>query len=240
MKNYRNVLKGILFCLVGLSLVVLQLDVFNVDANSSIKVMILIIGAGCAVWYLFQRKFFSAILGSAVLLEIALKDDVSFWWLAIAGVILAIGLSMIFPRKTGWGGIMNGFSYHESFGHHSGFSNKSWSTNDDECLNIDISFGGIENHIKVPNVKMVKVNAAFAGVTLFFEDTLIEKEIHVYLDSAFSGLTLHVPRNTAVISHLEGFAHIVSDNSKNFAEAIERTITLHGESAFGGVRIEYL
>lgn len=156
-------------------------------------------------------------------------ENLTPWPIIGIAVLLSIGFSLIFKvRKPKFGND----GYHGSM-----VENAS----DDEIVNLNAKFNGINQYIHSKNLKQVNVTCHFGAVELFFDDAVLSPDgASVNLDVAFGGVDIFVPKDWKVVNYAQAsFGGVDMRKNANVMEDAP-TLYINGKVAFGGVDIKYV
>jgi hypothetical protein len=165
--------------------------------------------------------------------KLGLPEDLEIWTLLLAALLLGIGMSIIFWRVKR--------PKIEKYFHRVDCSTNTatTSTDDNEEVTVESSFGENVKYIRSTNLKIVKVYGNFSSIKVFFDECKVSPEgATIFVDCNFSGVELHVPRTW----NIDNQTHVVggSVEGATLSSGDFTTVKLIGDVHFGSVKIVYL
>lgn len=165
--------------------------------------------------------------------------EMNIWLILLAALLLGIGLQSIFWK----------FRKARFAGRHHHNPNIEWSsdahvsstttTDDNDYVNVDSTFGEHIKYVRSTNLKKVKVDANFASIKVYFDQCQVSPDgAEIFVDCNFAGVVLYVPRSWNIDNQMHVFAGSVDGISLMSNESTR--ITLTGDVHFGEVKINYL
>ena len=120
-------------------------------------------------------------------IELNIADNLRFWPIIGAAVLLGIGLSIIFHRKSHVHVEING-------GNTAGSTTET--LNENEFVNIDASWGDHIKYVHADNLKQARIKSSFASTKVFFDQCNVSPEgLNINVNANFSELVLNVPQS---------------------------------------------
>lgn len=169
--------------------------------------------------------------------------DLNMKWLLAATVLISIGLSLIFRRKSG---------YHWQNRHHGDWAKGDWAKgdwskgdwakseeilNENEFVNIESNFGEYTKYIHANNLKKVRISSSFSSTKVYFDPCQISPEgLEIDLSVNFSGVILMIPKTWRISSQASVFAGTITDMTSRSTTA-ENTVRLTGSVNFAEVKV---
>ncbi len=224
MKNFGNIICGVLFVLFGL--------IFGLNAFGITKIDVffdgwwtLFIIIPCFIGLFKDREKTGSIIGLIVgiILLLCAQDLLNFeiaWKLALPLVLILIGLSIIFKNITN----KNDFKIFEKLNHEKDeevcatFSSQSVSFEDKKFNGIDLT-------------------AVFGSIKCDLRKSIIKKDVLINVSTTFGGVDIYVPDNVKVIIKSTSIFGGVDENKKNNVED-GPVIYVNATCMFGGVDIK--
>lgn len=226
MKSYKNVIWGLLFIVVA---VLIFLNSFNI-----VRVNLLFDGwwtlfiiVPCFIGLFSNEDKMGNIIGLliGVILLLGVNDVIDFdkiWSLMATGVIIIIGLSLIFKDTV------------------NSKINKKISELNKEKNNSDnyfAAFSGQDINLSNKPFKGCDVTACFGGIKMDMREAKIEDEVIINASSIFGGITILVPEEYNVEIKSTSIFGGVTNKKKN-KDTNKKTIYINALSMFGGVDIK--
>lgn len=225
MKNFRNLLWGIVLIVIGviLGLNTLEITKINLFFDGWWTFIIII---PCFI-DLFKKgsktgNLIGVLIG--VSLFLACQGIIDFdllWELLIPVVLVIIGLSFVFKD------LLNNKVKKEINKLSNNKTQEYWAT-----------FGGQNLNFSNEKFEGCKLTAVFGGVKCDLTDSIIKKDVVIEISSIFGGVTLIVPKDIKVKINSTPIFGGVSDERKDVPKDSEVTIYVNAVSIFGGVEIK--
>ncbi len=191
---------------------------------------------------LVELNFFFGLLPLSVILylwrDYVGVPDMRLWPVMLGAGLLGIGLSMIFGRfrKNGknW--------FHCRFNSPNGDwspTNTVTSTDENETVVVESTFGEHVKYVRSTNLKNVKAEANFSSIKIYFDQCMLSPEgAQINVEANFAGVFLYIPRTWNIDNRMKVFAGSVEGASN--ASGDFKTVLLTGECNFANVKIIYL
>lgn len=191
---------------------------------------------------LVELNFFFGLLPLSVILylwrDYVGVPDMRLWPVMLGAGLLGIGLSMIFGRFR-----KNGKKW---FQFHAHSPNGDWaptgavtSTDENERVVVESSFGEHVKYVRSSNLKSVKADANFSSIKIYFDQCTISPEgVQIEVEANFAGVFLYIPRKWNIDNRIKVFAGAVEGASNPSGDYT--TVLLTGECNFASVKIIYL
>ncbi len=161
-----------------------------------------------------------------VLLLLSCQDLISFeifWKLLIPGIIVIIGLSLIF--KT-------------IFNQKISADIKKLSSNIDDA-EISAVFSGQNIDMKGEKFNGKKVSAIFGGLKLDLREAIIKEDAVIDASAVFGGIDILVPSDINVkIKSSAVFGGVKNNSKASEADEKKPTLYINGSAMFGGIEIK--
>ena len=218
--------------------------------------ILIVIGLFIGIKHNFKHSawFIMVLVGSFFTLQDAFRDDINFGKIVFPGMIVILGLYLIFKPKSDFTSHKakwknKGDKWKRKFGEHDPFmaspetdpnlnpSEKKTSNNDYlDSVNV---FGGSHQTIYSKNFKGGEVVAVFGGCDLNLSQADFEGEIIIDITAIFGGCKIILPAGwqvkqevTAIFGGLDDKRSVVP----NF-EGPHKLVIIRGIAMFGGVDI---
>ena len=146
--------------------------------------------------------------------------DWSFWSTFWPLILIGIGISTLIgrDRKTSF--------------------NNSAKVSDEDSINDNVLFWGVEKSVKSKNFKGGEINTVFGGYKLDLREAKISKDGAVInINCAFGGVEILVPDTCRVVTNGTGILGGWDPNIKS-NDIKEPTLEIKGVATFGGVEIK--
>lgn len=226
MNNSKNIMWGIVLVVIGIVIGTNNLGITNIDIFFDGWWTLFII-VPCFIGLFSNEDKMGNIIGLliGVILLLGVNDVIDFdkiWSLMATGVIIIIGLSLIFKD------IVNSKI------------NKKISELNKEKNNSDnyfAAFSGQDINLSNKPFKGCDVTACFGGIKIDMREAKIEDEVIINASSIFGGITILVPEEYNVEIKSTSIFGGVTNKKKN-KDTNKKTIYINALSMFGGVDIK--
>jgi hypothetical protein len=224
---------GVLFLLVGISLIISKLGYFpDVNAFSLVITAFL---AVIIVKSLVQLNFAGVLFPIAFICIIYDKQlgitNITPWTVLIAALFGSAGLSMIFHGHNK--------RVHVNFvGEEHKF--EKIDVEDGSYINFKNSFSGSIKYINTNNFEQGNFNCSFGSLKVYFDNASMSGNSAVLrLNASFSGVELYIPKSWKIENKANVFLGAIDEKNKN-SEITTNILTLIGDINFSGVEVIYI
>ena len=227
MKNYKNIILGLILILIGIVIGTNSLGITNINIFFSGWWTLFII-IPCFIGLLSEGEKTGNIIG--LLIGIALLlccqnvlDFELIWKLALPVALIIIGLSFVFK---------------DTFNHK--ISSKIKELNNNETSDGYCStFTGQNIKLGAEKFTGTDLTAIFGGIKFDMTSAKLEKESIINVSSIFGGIEIYVPENVNVKIKSSSIFGGVNDKRKNTSQDEKnKTIYINATCIFGGVEIK--
>ncbi len=227
MKNYKNIILGLILILIGIVVGTNSLGITNINIFFSGWWTLFII-IPCFIGLLSEGEKTGNIIG--LLIGIALLlccqnvlDFELIWKLALPVALIIIGLSFVFK---------------DTFNHK--ISSKIKELNNNETSDGYCStFTGQNIKLGAEKFTGTDLTAIFGGIKFDMTSAKLEKESIINVSSIFGGIEIYVPENVNVKIKSSSIFGGVNDKRKNISEDEKnKTVYINATCIFGGVEIK--
>ena len=228
MKNFGNVLWGIVLIIIGLIVGGNALGITNINIffNGWWTLFIII---PCFIGLFKEREKTGNIIGLLIGISLLLccQDVLNFdlvWKLLFPVILIAIGISFIFK---------------DTFDHKVSEKIKKLNENKNKDNEYCATFSGQNVKFDGENFSGANLTAVFGGVKCDLKNSIIENDVLSNASSIFGGIEIFVPDNVKIkikSSSIFGGVHDKKDNKIEDNEA--HTIYINATCLFGGVEIK--
>lgn len=227
MKNYKNIILGLILILIGIVIGTNSLGITNINIFFSGWWTLFII-IPCFIGLLSEGEKTGNIIG--LLIGIALLlccqnvlDFELIWKLALPVALIIIGLSFVFK---------------DTFNHK--ISSKIKELNNNETSDGYCStFTGQNIKLGAEKFTGTDLTAIFGGIKFDMTSAKLEKESIINVSSIFGGIEIYVPENVNVKIKSSSIFGGVNDKRKNISEDEKnKTVYINATCIFGGVEIK--
>lgn len=228
MKKFGNILWGLVFILIGGIIACNSLGLTNINLFFDGWWTLFII-VPCFIGIFKDNEKTGNIIGLLIglALLLACQDILDFgmiWKLIFPGILIAIGLSLIFKD------VFNGKVNKEIKK-----LNKTSANQDEYCA----TFGGQDVKFDGEEFKGVNLTAVFGGVKCDLRNSIINEDVVINTSSVFGGIEIFVPDNVKVkIKSTPIFGGVSNDKKKYNTNQDSHTIYINATCVFGGVDIK--
>ena len=228
MKNFGNILWGIVLIVIGIIIGGNAIGVINVDLFFDGWWTLFII-IPCFIGLFKEREKTGNVIGlliGVVLLLCAqgLVDFDMIWKLALPAILVIFGISLIFKD-----------TFNKKVSDEIKKINKN-NKNDNEHF---ATFSG--QNLKFANEKFNGANltAVFGGIKCDLRDAIIEEDVVINSTSVFGGIDIYVPENLKVkIKSTSIFGGVDDKKVKEVNDEKAHTLYINATCVFGGVDVK--
>ncbi|NLK88635.1 MAG: hypothetical protein GX276_00625 [Clostridiaceae bacterium] len=154
------------------------------------------------------------------------------WLLLLVALLLGIGLSLIFHRKS---------YVHVNIGGKDGAVASEDAASRDEVVNIDVNFGEHIKHVYAENLRDVQIKSHFASAKIYLNSCTAGPEgVTININCSFSDLALDVPRTWAIDNRISTFAGEIRQSSPPMEPVDKAPVKLTGSVNFAQLKINFI
>lgn len=226
MKNFRNILWGVVLVAVGLILGLNSLELidFNIFFDGWWTLFIIV---PCFINLFSEQEktgnMIGLIFGTALLLSCqGLMDFDLIWKLAFPTILVVIGLSFIFR---------------DTLNHKVNEKIKKLNKNNSDMKEYCSTFSEQKINFDDEKFKGCNLTAVFGGIECDLRKSKIEKDQVINVSAIFGGVDIFVPQDVGVKVQSTSIFGGVDDKNKNSAKEEAPTIYVNATCIFGGVEI---
>lgn len=225
-----KILWGLLILGCGVILLLMALGIGQ--EYNAVQIIGSIMLAGIAITSLVKYQFFLTFIALGFIayiwrIELGI-EDMNFLLFLAAAVVLGIGLSIIFHKKT---------RIHISHKHGKDWDKTVETLSDEEFVNIESSFGEHTKYIHAENLKRVNIASNFSSVKVYFDQCQMSGEgLLINVSGNFSGIVLTMPKTWAVENKVNTFAASVVERDVDAISASQKVV-LNGSLNFAEIKI---
>lgn len=227
MKNYKNIILGLILILIGIVVGTNSLGITNINIFFAGWWTLFII-VPCFIGLLSEDEKTGNIIGLLIGISLLLccqnvLDFELIWKLALPVALIIIGLSFVFK---------------DTFEHK--ISSKIKELNNNETSDGYCStFTGQNIKLGAEKFTGTDLTAIFGGVKFDMTSAKLEKESIINVSSIFGGIEIYVPENVNVKIKSSSIFGGVNDKRKNISEDEKnKTVYINATCIFGGVEIK--
>ena len=227
MKNFGNVLWGIVLIVIGLILGGNALGITNINIFFEGWWTLFII-IPCFIGLFKDNEKTASLIGLlvGVALLLGCQNIISFdliWKLAFPTILVVLGLSMIF--KDALGGKVN--DEIKKLNQKRNGENSYCST-----------FAGQNINFNEEKFTGADLTAVFGGVKYDLRDAIIESDVVINASSTFGGIEIYVPANVKVKTKSTSIFGGVENKTNTQEGENSHTIYVNGTALFGGIEVK--
>ena len=228
MKNFGNVLWGIVLIVIGIIVGGNALGITNIDVFFDGWWTLFII-VPCFIGLFKEREKTGNIIGLlvGVALLLCCQDILNFdmvWKLALPAILIIIGLSFIFK---------------DTFDHKVNEEIKKLNKTNNKDNEYCATFSGQNVNFDGEKFTGANLTAVFGGVKCDLKNAIIENDVLINVSSIFGGVEISVPDNVKVKIKSSSMFGGVDEKKKNQGESQEaHTIYINATCIFGGAEIK--
>lgn len=162
--------------------------------------------------------------------------DLNLTLLLVAAVVVGIGLSILFHKKS-----QHSFSFHKEenwkeAGTDFGKSGQQ-VMNGNEFISIEANFSEQIKYVHAENLKKASIASNFAETVVYFDQCQVSEEgLQIQISGNFTEIVLHLPRAWRLENHISVFAATVTGADRLSADGQTKVI-MSGNINFGEVKI---
>lgn len=227
---------GLFFILSGLLIIINQLGYFTqINILSLVFTILLVAIIIKSVFHgFFGGVFFPLAMIGIIYAEALEITSITPWPILITAFFLSIGFSIIFHKHHH----IHHF-YNHTHNNHEHFE-KIVNEDDDSIVETSVSFGSSIKYVNSNNLKRANFSCSFGALKIYFDNTkLDEKGAEIYLNVAFSGVELYIPKNWTVVFSANTNLAGIEEKNRSMPDG-KNTITLIGDVNLSGVEIIYI
>jgi predicted membrane protein len=225
MKNKTKIFLGILLLLVGGLILLNNIGIllpFGITLSNFWDFFWPALFLGIGIILLFDQNFTTGVVFSIIGLTILTTKlfNWDFWATLWPLILIGIGLSIILreDRQVSL--------------------NNAAKISDDDRLDDNVLFWGVEKRMTSKNFKGGEINTVFGGYKLDLRDAEIAKEgATLNVNCAFGGVEIFVPDNCRIVTNGTGILGGWTPDIKP-TDIDKPVLTIKGVAAFGGVEIK--
>lgn len=251
MEKGRNIFWGVLFVLGALALLVGKLG--YLEGISFWTIFVSVGLAGLLIDGLWHRSIGTILFSLAFLVivndELLGMEAITPWPVLGAALLGTIGLNIIFPKKK-WGNvscnvkIKNDWDNKEEKGNSASGVYQSTSggetVSEDGEISFFNSFGESVRYLTDDEISQVNLKNSFGAMIIYFDNAVLKNGMaDVYVDNAFGGMELFVPRDWKVVLDVQAFCGAAEEKGRCNPIG-NNTLKIHGPIKFGAVEIHYI
>lgn len=220
---------GLFFLLAAAFVVVNQLGYITTDINIFLVVCTIFL-IPIFISSVVKLNFFGALFSAAAILIIYKEplniEQIENTTILLTALLGSIGLSIIFHKN-----------HMTCKSHCSENYEKVIDYQDEDEINLDVSFGSSIKYINTDNFKVANIKSSFGGVKVYFDNAKIKDDTAtINLDVSFSGVELYIPKEWKIVNKVNISLGAVEQKNDNRSETT-KTIVLTGDVRLGGVDI---
>lgn len=227
MKNYKNIILGLILILIGIVVGTNSLGITNINIFFAGWWTLFII-VPCFIGLLSEDEKTGNIIGLLIGISLLLccqnvLDFELIWKLALPVALIIIGLSFVFK---------------DTFEHK--ISSKIKELNNNETSDGYCStFTGQNIKLGAEKFTGTDLTAIFGGIKFDMTSAKLEKESIINVSSIFGGIEIYVPENVNIKIKSSSIFGGVNDKRKNISEDEKnKTVYINATCIFGGVEIK--
>lgn len=227
MKKVSTIMWGLILIAIGVILGGNALGWFNIEVFFDGWWTLFII-VPCAVGLVTDKDRTGHLIGLliGVCLLLACQNVIGFdslWKLLVPGIIILIGLSMIFKSV-----------FNNKFNKATKKLNEKYNKGDDSGA----VFGGVDINMAGKEFKGKDVNAVFGGLKLDLRKAKIKEDVIINATAIFGAVDILVPENVAIETKSNSFFGGISNKRKTTPKAGAPTVYVNGVAMFGGIEVK--
>lgn len=228
MKNFGNVLWGVVFIVIGLIIGCNALGITNINVFFEGWWTLFII-VPCFIGLFKEREKTGNVIGLLVGIALLLccqkvLDFDMVWKLAFPVILIIIGISFIFK---------------DTFDHNVSEKIKKLNENKNKDNDYCATFSGQNVNFDGEKFNGADLTAVFGGVKCDLKNAIIENDVVINASSIFGGTEIYVPDNVKVkIKSSSIFGGVDEKKKKTITDNEAHTIYINATCIFGGVEIK--
>lgn len=153
------------------------------------------------------------------------------WPAIITAIFLALGLTMLLPRKKAW--------YNTKPTNKKNFAGIGSPEYDDGSeITINTRFNGATRYIRSKHLKTVNIYASYAGAKIYFDNADIDgKEAVVNIDASACAIELFIPRTWHLDNEISVMLGGIKERGAQESDVTTKKLILRGNCGLAGVTI---
>lgn len=225
-RNFSRVIIGLIFIAAGIIFLGNALDIWELNIFfPGWWTLFIIVPAVCAIVSsgYSTGKLIWLLVGVMLLLSRQqIISDKMTWGIALAAIIIFIGLSIIF------GGI---------FRNHKVLSNTNIGVNSSVSSSESAVFSGRNINFNNQKFEGIKISSVFGSIQLDLRQAIIEHDVAIDADTVFGGIEILLPQNVKLIISADSVFGGIDNKYDNTAKEGMPSVVLRGSCVFAGIEI---
>lgn len=205
------------------------------------------------------RNFFNIFVPASIIFVLwsssgwlGFSRHLSFWPMIPAAILLAIGFSIIFPRRGGNSHFGSSSNYERRShnrgenngedGRFHGEENRQFTSGNEEESNVrcDVSFGAKSHYLYTQSLESGNFNCSFGELKVYFDQARLSPNgAQVQVDCSFGSTELYIPREWNVVNNLSSSLGAMNENYRG-AQGTGPALVLTGGVSLGNIQIFYV
>ncbi|WP_297816454.1 LiaF transmembrane domain-containing protein [uncultured Lactobacillus sp.] len=248
----KRIILGVALLLAAAFLVLDQLHLVSVHIGFWSVVWTVVFAVG-GIYAIMNKSISGTVFSIAFLLIIYAKElhiqRLVPWTILLAGLLISIGLNMVFKRNFKPDVVINGKKVNMNwsdlknlkadFTGDSDEINGNYQTDDGENVVISTKMGDVSRYIHSDNLRSINVHTSMGDVKVYLDDVKTSADkVYANVDVSMGDVTFYIPKNWKVRSNLSsGFGDI---NVPNDSQADGPTFVLQGRTNMGDITVKYV
>ena len=161
------------------------------------------------------------------------------WMLILSAVLAAIGLAILFPKRSKHILIFSG----DTDGTKDRRGMRAQEGGKDNNPVVTVHFGGISRYLHADCLETAQLDCSFGGLEVFFDQVQLSPNgARVNCNCNFGGVEIFVPRGWRVIDKMSCMLGSVNIDGRFVPPPADDApeLTLTGNVSFGGVEVKYI
>lgn len=231
MKKKDNLFWGLIFIAAALLLLVGQLNVFD-DINVAkifIGILFILFSIGGLLHHNFYAFLFFLAFFCILFDDVLCITAITPFPILGAAFLGAIGLSMLFPKKTF-------ISKDEKSVHFDKIINET----DESDVQCHVQFGSVVKYVNTTSLAAADLSCSFGAMKIYFDAAKIKAGYAtINLDVSFGGVEIFIPKTWEIRQTTNAILGGV--DIKGHSDSVtDSVITIAGNVHLGGVTIQYV
>ena len=160
-------------------------------------------------------------------------ENLTPWPILIAAVLLSIGFSVLFRKRSKWSDRLQGQLHLEE--------NRSFEEIEDDEMTCTVKFGSATKYIISENFKEAYLNCSVGAIKAYFDNAKLSPDgAHLHINASISGIALYIPKHWKVANNVSTFMSGVEEKSRNIPDPDSPVLNITGNISLSGIVIFYI
>ena len=185
---------------------------------------------------LVSRKYSNTIMLLTIVVIVnreLLSIEGNIWIILFIGILLSIGVSLVFKDHSVIIRMDNGEKFTMAEGQKFKYAEAEGT------IHITSVFGSNSRSVRTDNLRFIKVESVMGSLDLYLNEAIIINEASIKIDNVFSKTRIYVNKDVNVVSSLSSVFGGVSESNPN-GRGNGPLLRISGDNVFAGIEIIYI